>query len=205
MQVLRNTLIVMALCGTAHAATAASTPAGAGTASTATAAAAAVPAAVAGAIPPSKQALIDKVLTLWHMDNVGLSMLQAPVSDAVAQARAVLQGRATDSKRDAAMTDIVNEARKFMEETSPTVRNSAQKLIPAKVAPLLAERFSEDELKQMIAILESPVKQKFEALLPELQKSLGEAVATDSGPVINPKLQDLKQRIGMRLRAAVTP
>jgi hypothetical protein len=200
MQVLRNTLIVMALCGTAHAASAASTPTTAGTASTATAAAAAAPAAAAGAIPPSKQALIDKVLTLWHMDNVGLSMLQAPVSDAVAQARAVLQGRATDSKRDAAMTDIVNEARKFMDETSPTVRSSAQKLIPSKVAPLLA-----DELKQMIAILESPVKQKFEALLPELQKSLGEAVATDSGPVINPKLQDLKQRIGMRLRAAVTP
>ncbi len=202
MQVLRNTLIVMALCGTAHAAGAASTPAAGATAATA---AAAAPAAVAGAIPASKQALIDKVLTLWRMDSIGLSMLQAPVSDAVAQARAVLQGRATDEKRDAAMTDIVNEARKFMEDTTPTVRNSAQKLIPSKVAPLLAERFSEEELKQMIAILESPVKQKFEALLPELQKSLGEAVATDSGPVINPKLQDLKQRIGMRLRAAVTP
>ncbi|MRV75492.1 DUF2059 domain-containing protein [Duganella sp. FT92W] len=187
----------MALCGTACAATAATTPATAG--------AAAAPAAVAGAIPPAKQVLIDKILTLWHMESVGLSMLQAPVSDAVAQAKVVLQGRATDAKRDAAMTDIVNEARKFMEETTPTVRNSALKLIPAKVAPLLAERFSEDELKQMIAILESPVKQKFEALLPELQKSLGEAVATDSGPVINPKLQDLKQRIGMRLRAAVTP
>jgi uncharacterized protein len=196
MQVLRNTLIVMALCGTAHAATAATPPA--------TAAASAAPAAAAAAIPPAKQVLIDKILTLWHMENVGLSMLQAPVSDAVAQAKAVLQGRVTDDKRDAALSDVVNEARKFMEETTPTVRNSALKLIPSKVAPLLAARFSEDELKQMIVILESPVKQKFEALLPELQKSLGEAVAADSGPVINPKLQDLKQRIGMRLRAAVT-
>ena len=181
MQVLRNTLIVMALCG-------------------------GVPAAAATSpIPASKQVLIDKVLALWHMENIGQSMLQAPVSDAVAQARAMLQGRATAEKRDAAMTEIVGDAKKFMEDATPTVRASAQKLIPSKVAPLLAERFSEDELKQMIAILESPVKQKFEALLPELQKNLGEAVATDSGPVINPKLQDLKQRIGMRLRAAVAP
>ncbi|MTW05019.1 DUF2059 domain-containing protein [Duganella ginsengisoli] len=190
----------MALCGTAHAATAATnaaTPAAAG--------ATAAPAAAAGAIPPSKQALIDKLLDLWHMENVGLNMLQVPVSDAVTQAKAVLQGRATDAKRDAAMSEVVTEARKFMEDTVPTVKTSAQKLMPTKVAPLLAERFSEDELKQMIAILESPVKAKFEALLPELQKSLGEAVAADSGPVINPKLQDLKQRIGMRLRAAVTP
>lgn len=192
MQVLRNTLIVMALCGNAHAASSApSTPAS--------------PAAAANAaIPASKQALIDKVLSLWHMDNIGQSMLQAPVTDAVGQARAMLQGRASAEKRDAAMSDIVEEAKKFMADATPSVRASAQKLIPTKVAPLLAERFSEEELKQMIAILESPVKQKFEALLPELQKSLGEAVATDSGPVVNPKLQDLKQRIGLRLRAAVT-
>lgn len=190
MQVLRNTLIVMALCGSAQAATPANS------------AAVAAPAAAAAAIPASKQALIDKMLSLLHMENVGLSMLQAPVSDAVVQARAVLQGRVSDEKRDAAMTEIVGEARKFIEDTTPAVRTSAQKLIPTKVTPLLAERFTEDELKQIIAILESPVKHKFEALLPELQKSLGEAVAADSGPVINPKLGDLKQRIGMRLRAA---
>lgn len=193
MQVLRNTLIVMALCGSAHAASAPSTTA------------AAVAPTAAAAIPASKQVLIDKVLSLWHMDSIGQSMLQAPVTDAVGQARAMLQGRASAEKRDAAMTEIVEEARKFMADATPAVRASAQKLIPTKVAPLLAERFTEEELKQMIAILESPVKQKFESLLPELQKNLGEAVATDSGPVINPKLQDLKQRIGMRLRAAVTP
>ena len=41
------------------------------------------------------------------------------------------------------------------------------------VAPLLAERFSEDELRQIIAILESPVKRKFEDMIPEMQKTLG--------------------------------
>jgi hypothetical protein len=195
-QVLRNTLIVMALCGNAHAASSSpSTPANPATTAN----------AANAAIPASKQALIDKVLSLWHMEDIGQSMLQAPVTDAIGQARAMLQGRASAEKRDAAMTEIVEEAKKFMADATPAVRASAQKLIPTKVAPLLAERFTEDELKQMIAILESPVKQKFEALLPELQKNLGVAVASDSGPVVNPKLQDLKQRIGLRLRAAVTP
>ncbi|AVR95778.1 DUF2059 domain-containing protein [Pseudoduganella armeniaca] len=159
----------------------------------------------AEAIPPAKQALVNRVLQLWQIDTIGQSMLQAPVSDAVQQARAMLQGRAAPEKRDAAMTDIVGEARKFMEETTPIARASADKLIPTTVAPLLAERFTEEELKQMVAILESPVKKKFEAMVPELQKKLGESVAADTRAVIDPKLKGLQERIGLRLRAAVTP
>ncbi|WP_317204012.1 DUF2059 domain-containing protein [Janthinobacterium sp.] len=170
-------IILLALCGAVQAATA----------------------------PPAKQELVRHLLQLWHIDNIGVSMLQAPVSDAVQQARAMLQGRAAPEKRDAAMSEVVGEAKKFMDEATPMVQASAQKLIPSTVAPMLAERFSEDELRQMIAILESPVKRKFEALLPEMQKTLGEGVAADTRAVIDPKLQDLKQRIGLRLRSAVAP
>jgi hypothetical protein len=42
-------------------------------------------------------------------------------------------------------------------------------------------------------------------MAPELQKKLGDGVAADTRSVIDPKLQDLQQRIGMRLRSAVTP
>lgn len=161
--------------------------------------------ATPAAAPPAKQELVRQLLQLWHIDNIGVSMLQAPVSDAVQQARAMLQGRAAPEKRDAAMSEVVGEAKKFMDEATPTVQASAQKLIPSTVAPMLAERFSEDELRQMIAILESPVKRKFEALLPQMQKTLGEGVAADTRAVIDPKLQDLKQRIGLRLRSAVAP
>jgi hypothetical protein len=159
----------------------------------------------AAPIAPAKQALVQQVLELWHIESIGQSMLQAPVGDAVQQARAMLQGRAAPEKRDAAMTDVVGEAKKFMDEAAPLVRASAQKLIPGTIAPLLAERFSEDELRQMVAILQSPVKRKFEAMLPEMQKVLGEGVAADTRGEIDPKLQGLKERIGLRLRAAVTP
>ncbi|MEC5163108.1 uncharacterized protein ACFDR9_004240 [Janthinobacterium sp. CG_23.3] len=168
-------------------------------------AAAAAPAPAPAAVPAAKQELVRQVLQLWHIDTIGQSMLQVPVGDAVQQARAMLQGRAAPDKRDAAMSEVVGEAKKFMDEAAPVVRASAQKLIPSTVAPLLAERFSEDELRQMVAILESPVKRKFEAMLPEMQKLLGEGVAADTRGAIDPKLQGLKERIGLRLRAAVTP
>jgi hypothetical protein len=167
----------------------------------ASAAAQSAPAAVA----PAKQQLVQRVLQLWHVEALGQAMLQEPVAEAVQQARVMLQGRAPADRRDAAMHDIADDAKKFIDETMPLVDKSTQKLIPSTVAPLLAERFSEDELRQIVAILESPVKQKFEAMMPEMQKALGEKLAAETGPVIDPKLQDLKQRIGLRLRTAVTP
>jgi len=168
---------------------------------TASAAAQTAPATVAS----SKQQLVQRVLQLWHVEALGQAMLQEPVAEAVQQARVMLQGRAPADRRDAAMHDIADDAKKFIDETMPLVDKSTKKLIPSTVAPLLAERFTEDELRQIVTILESPVKQKFEAMMPEMQKALGEKLAADTGPVIDPRLQDLKQRIGLRLRTAVTP
>lgn len=157
------------------------------------------------AIPAAKQKLVQRVLQLWPAEAIGQSMLQAPVANAVAQSRVMLQGRAPVERRDAALKDITDDAKKFLDETTPVVKASTQKLIPVTIAPLLAERFTEDELRQIIAMLESPVKQKFEALVPEMQKTLGEKVADETRPTVEPKLKDLQQRIGMRLRTAVSP
>ncbi|WP_229218719.1 DUF2059 domain-containing protein [Rugamonas brunnea] len=188
---IKTTIVALALCGASLSALAATaTPA---------------PAAAPAPISPAKQELINKILALWNIDSIGQSMLQAPVADAVQQARAMLQGRASVEKRDAAMTDIVAEARKFMEEATPITRASADKLIPTTVAPILAERFNEEELRQLVTILESPVKKKFESLVPEMQRKLGEGVAADSRPVIDAKMKGLTEKIGLRLRAAVTP
>lgn len=154
---------------------------------------------------PAKQELVQKVLQLWQIDTVGQVMLQEPVTEALGQARVVLHGRVPPERQEAAMRDITTDAKKFIDDTSPLVRSTTQKLVPTTVAPLLADRFSEEELRQIIAILESPVKQKFEAMVPEMQKALGEKLAADTRPVIDPKLQDLRQRIGTRLRTAVIP
>ncbi|QDZ26938.1 DUF2059 domain-containing protein [Noviherbaspirillum sp. UKPF54] len=169
-------------------------------------------AAVAYAAEPAKAApsaakleLAKRVAQLAHSDSVAHAMLLRPVADAMQQANAVLQGRVAASKQDAALKDISADAKKFVDENSPIVQKSAEKFIPVTVVPLLAERFTEDELRQIIAMLESPLKKKYEALLPEMEKELGQKVASDVGPTIDPKLTDLKQRIGLRLRTAAMP
>ncbi|HJV86201.1 MAG TPA: DUF2059 domain-containing protein [Noviherbaspirillum sp.] len=172
-------------------------------------AASAASAATAGnadaAIAPAKKELVHKVLQLWQVDALGESMLERPVAEAVAQARAVLQGRVPQDKQDAAMKDITAEARKFLEANGPLVRDNTNKIVPSTIEPMLAEKFSEDELRQIISIFESPVKRKFEAMVPDMQKALGEKLAAETRSQIDPKLEDLRQRIASRLRAAAMP
>lgn len=155
--------------------------------------------------PAGKSALAQQILQRLNMDAIGETMLSAPVSDALLQARGLLQGRVATEKRDATMTELSAQARKFMADVGPVTRASADKLMPTTVQPMLTERFSEDELRQILAILDSPVRKKFEDMLPEMRKKLGESVAADTGPVVNPKLKSLQEDIGMRLRTAITP
>lgn len=157
------------------------------------------------AASPAKQELAKKIVQLMHIENLGVTMLQDPVVKAMGQARVTLQARAPAERHEAALRDIADDAKKFMDEATPIVKGSAQKHIPSTVIPLLVERFTEDELRQIISMLESPVKKKFETVVPDIQKSLGEKIAGDTRAVIDPKMENLTQRIGMRLRTAVNP
>jgi hypothetical protein len=46
-------------------------------------------------------------------------------------------------------------------------------------APCWRRSFTEDELKQIIAILESPVNRKFQAHGPDMQRALGEKLVAE--------------------------
>ncbi|MFL6675112.1 MAG: DUF2059 domain-containing protein [Massilia sp.] len=156
-------------------------------------------------VAPDKQALVQRVLAKMPMENVGLAMLQKPIGDALVQARAVLQGRVAPAKQEAVLKEITAEAEKVFNEEAPLVRASTRAAVDSTIAPLLAQRFSEDELRQLAAILESPVRAKFEALAPEIQKTLGEQVARANQVQVKARLTELQNKIGLRLRAAVTP
>jgi hypothetical protein len=156
-------------------------------------------------VSPEKQALVQRVLAKMPMENVGLAMLQKPIAEAVVQARAVLQGRVAPDKQEAVLKEINLEAEKVFNEEAPLVRASTRAAVDSAVAPLLAQRFTDDELKQLAAILESPVKAKFEALAPEIHKTLGQSVAKANQAQVNARLTELQNKIGLRLRSAITP
>jgi hypothetical protein len=95
------------------------------------------------------------------------------------------------------------EAGKFMEEEMPLLRASTQAIVRSDVAPMLAQKFSTEELKQLAALMDSPVLAKFETLVPEMRKTVGENLAKANQAQIKPKMAELQNRVGMRLRAAV--
>ena len=153
-------------------------------------------------VPPAKQALVQRVLDKMGLDAVGLQMLQMPVADMLRQSRVVVQSRVPADKQDATMKDITAEATKFVDQETPALRASTHTVVQSSVAPLLAQKFSEDELKQLAGILESPVLAKFEGVLPELKRAVGENVAKANAAQIQPKMTDLQNRVGLKLRAA---
>ncbi|MCS0613869.1 DUF2059 domain-containing protein [Massilia kyonggiensis] len=154
-------------------------------------------------VPPAKQALVQRVLDKMGLESVGLQMLQAPVADMLRQSRVVVQSRVPADKQDATMKDITAEATKFVEQETPGLRTSTHAIVQSSVAPLLAQKFSEDELKQLAGILESPVLAKFESVVPEMKKAVGENVAKANAAQIQPKMTELQNRVGLKLRAAV--
>ena len=111
----------------------------------------------------------------------------------------LLQQRVAADRREAVGRDIQADARKYVDELSPVAIDKATKLAPTVIGPMLEEKFTEDELKQLIAIIESPVNRKFQAAGGDMQKALAEKLVAEMKPTIEPKLRGLQQTIANRL------
>ena len=158
--------------------------------------------ASAQSVSEEKQKLVQRVLELWHLEDTAIVMVQRPAADALQQSRIAMQGRVAAPKQEVTLREIASEVQKYVDEATPIVRDNAKRLKAPIVTPLLMQNFSDDELRQLIALLESPVKKKFEQLVPQFERAFGEKVAADSRAAIDPKLQAMTQAVGLKLRAA---
>ncbi|HRD97343.1 MAG TPA: hypothetical protein PLA97_13200 [Rubrivivax sp.] len=164
--------------------------------------------AVAGGVQAQgtggKKELVAKVLQLQQpgLEQMARSLAQQPAAMMMQQAAPVLQ-RLPAERREAVARDIEADVRKYTEEAVPLVTERALKLAPSTIGALLEERFSEDELKQIIAMLESPVNRKFQSMGGDMQRAIGEKLIAETKPQIEPKLRALEQVVSKRL--GVTP
>ena len=83
------------------------------------------------------------------------------------------------------------------------MRDRAVKLAPATIGPMMEEKFSEDELRQLVAWLESPVNKKYAQLGPEIQNTFTQKLVTESRPLVDPKLQALEVKVRASLGVPV--
>ena len=154
---------------------------------------------------PTKKDLVAKVLLLQQpaIEQAAQALAERPALQMLQQAGMALQSQVPADKREAVAKEIQAEAKKYADEAVPLVRERAVKLAPSTVGALLEEKFSEDELKQLIAIIESPVNRKFLQLGGEMQNALIDKLVAETQSAVEPKVKALEQAIGKRLAQAI--
>ena len=123
---------------------------------------------------PAKKALVARILKIQQpgIDGMSQAMAERPALAVLDRAGEVLISRIAPEKREALGKDIQSDVKKYLDEAVPLVRDRAAKLAPQTVGLLLEEKFSEEELKQLAAMLESPTYNKYQQLGSDMQKVL---------------------------------
>jgi hypothetical protein len=153
---------------------------------------------------PAKKELVQKLVTLQQSGFEGLarSLAEQSIAQLAQQAGAVLQSRVAPEQREALAKDVQAEFVKYGDDVGPLLRDRVIKLAPGVVGPVLEEKLSEDELKQVVAALESPGFRKYMQLTPELQRALGQKLVADTQAQVEPKLKALEQIVTKKFSAA---
>lgn len=150
---------------------------------------------------PAKKEAVARILKVQQpgIENMARTLVQEPLLPLMDAAGAALQQRVAADKREALGKEIQADARKYADETTALVRDRALKLAPTTIGPLLEEKFTEDELKQLATMLESPVLAKFNSVGGEIQRALVEKVVADTRGQVEPKIRALEESIARRL------
>ena len=151
----------------------------------------------------TKKELVAKLMQLQQtgIDNVGRA-LAGQTSQRVLLAAGQAIPRLPADKREAAAKDVQADVKKFYDEVEPVLRKRATELAPGTLGPVYEEKFSEDELKQVIAWLESPLSKKFQQVDGEIASTLAQNVVADTRSTIEPRLKVLEASLGKRLGVA---
>jgi hypothetical protein len=142
----------------------------------------------------SKKELVARILVLQQpaIEQTAQTLVERPAAQLQQQAGLAMQTRVPPEKREAMAKLIQDDLKKYVDEAAPLVRQQAVKLAPSTIGALLEEKFTEEELKQLIAIIESPVNRKYAQMGGEFQKALGEKLVAQTQPIVEPKVKALE-------------
>ncbi len=161
--------------------------------------------AASASASPAKKELVQKLLVLQQpgIEGMARNMVEQPALRMLQAAGQVLQ-QVPPEKREATGKTIETDIKKYVDDATPIVRDRAIRLAPSTIGATLEEKFSEDELRQLIAWLESPVNKKYAQLGPDMQSNFTQKLVADARPMIEPRLQalDTKVRASLGVPAA---
>jgi len=154
-----------------------------------------------------KAALVKQFIDLQRpgIESLARGLVEqssAPLAQAGSQ---YLQAQVPADKREAAAKAADAELKRYFDEVYPTVRDRAMQLAPGALAPLLETSFTEDELRQLLAWISSPLAKKYQELNPKMQEALTEKVVLDTRAAVEPKLRALDASVAKALGAPASP
>jgi len=156
----------------------------------------------------TKKELVQRVLVAQQseLEIVSRGIVERPAAQMMQEAGLAIQRQVPPEKREAIGKAIEVEVKKYIDESYPLVRERAIRLAPSTIGTVLEEKMSEDELKQLVAWLESNANKKFQSLGPDMRNAFIQKVLADARPVVDPKVQALDARIRVVLGLpAATP
>jgi uncharacterized protein len=156
--------------------------------------------AVPGAPSAAKKELLQRLITLQQpaLENMAQGLAEQPARQMMGAAEQAMS-QVPEAKREAVAKQIQADARKYSDEAGAIAKERASKMGASVLTPLFDEKFSEDELRQLLVSLEAPAYKKYQAALPELSNTFAEKLIEDLKPVLNPKLKTLEQNVAKAL------
>jgi len=156
---------------------------------------------------PAKKELVARILVLQQaaIEQTAQALVERPALLLQQQAGLALQTRVPPEKREAAAKQVQDDLKKYVDEVGPVVRQQAVKLAPSTIGAMLESKFTEEELKQLIAIVESPVNRKYQQMGGELQNALGQKLVAQTQATVEPKVKALEQSIAKHLGLSAPP
>jgi uncharacterized protein len=156
---------------------------------------------------PAKKELAGRILKLQEpsIQAMARALVEQPALELLGNAANALPNRVAKDKQEAVAKEIQGDVEKYLADTVPLVQARALKLGPTSIGTLLEEKLTEDELKQVVAILESPAFAKFQRMGDDMQKVLVEKLVADTRTTVEPKVRSLEQTVAKRLGVTTAP
>ena len=154
---------------------------------------------------PAKKELVTQILKVQQpqVENLARQLVSQPAAQLLQRAGQFVQQRVPAEQREAKFRELQDDAKKYVDETYPLVRERALKLAPTTIGPLLEEKMTEDELRQVLKVLQSAAWTKYQSLGGDMQKALGELLVADVKEQVEPRVRALDQIMAGRL--GITP
>ncbi len=158
-------------------------------------------AAASAPVSAAKKELVAKLLQVQQpgLEAAARTLVERPAAAMMQQAAMVLQTQVAAERRETVGKALEADARKYVDDAYPAVRARAVELGPSTLGVGYEQKFSEEELRQLLAWFESPLNRKFQQIFPEIQNAYLQKLSAESRPLLEPRLQVLEKKVRAQL------